>query len=73
VTADVVEDVAKEFRLDTAFFSDPEGSGTHGEMDVRQAANVLRDLYSALRKPVSRSADLNLPVSLKASEYEPNI
>ena len=73
VTVDVVEDVAKEFRLDTAFFSEPEGSGTHSEMDVQQAAKVLRDLYSALRKPVARSADLNVPVSLEASEYESNI
>jgi general secretion pathway protein A len=73
ITVDVVEDVAREFRLDTAFFGEPEGGGTHSEMDVHQAAKVLRDLYSALRKPVGRGADLNLPVSLEASEYEPNI
>jgi hypothetical protein len=30
-------------------------------------------LYSALRKPVARGAELNLPVSLETSEYEPNI
>lgn len=73
ITVDVVEDVAKEFRLDTIYLSEPEGSGTHGEMDVQRAAKVLRDLYSALRKPVGRSADLSLPVSLETSEYEPNI
>ena len=73
ITVDVVEDVAREFRLDTAFFGEPEGGGTHSEMDVHQAAKVLRDLYSALRKPVGRGADLNLPVSLETSEYEPNI
>jgi general secretion pathway protein A len=73
VSVDIVEDVAREFRLDMNFFGEAEGSGAHGEMDVQQAAKVLRDLYSALRKPVARSADLNVPVSLEASEYEPNI
>ncbi len=71
VTAEVVEDVAREFRLEREF-SDS-GNGAHTEMDVQQAAKVLRDLYSALRKPVARGAELNLPVSLEASEYEPNI
>jgi len=73
INTEVVEDVAREFRLDTAFFSETEDSGTHNEMDVQQAAKVLRDLYSALRKPVARSRDLDMPVSLDAGEYEPNI
>jgi general secretion pathway protein A len=72
ITADIVDDVAREFRLDSEF-SEPGGSGTQNEMDVQQAAKVLRDLYSALRKPTARSAELNLPVSLETSEYEPNI
>jgi general secretion pathway protein A len=72
ITADVIDDVAREFRLDREF-SESAGSGTQNEMDVQRAAKVLRDLYSALRKPVARSAELNLPVSLEASEYEPNI
>lgn len=73
ITVDVVEDVAREFRLDTNFFSDADGGGAQNEMDVQRAAKVLRDLYAALRKPVARSADVTLPVSLEASEYEPNI
>jgi general secretion pathway protein A len=72
ITADVVDDVAREFRLDREF-SESAGSGTQNEMDVQRAAKVLRDLYSALRKPAARGAELNLPVSLEASEYEPNI
>lgn len=71
VTAEVVEDVAREFRLEREFSDSV--NGVHTEMDVQQAAKVLRDLYSALRKPVARSAELTLPVSLEASEYEPNI
>jgi general secretion pathway protein A len=73
ITVDIIEDVAREFRLDQNFFSDSDGNEAQNEMDVQRAAKVLRDLYSALRKPVARSADLNLPVSLEASEYEPNI
>jgi general secretion pathway protein A len=73
ITVDVVEDVAKEFRLDHASVTEPEGAATPSEMDVQRAAKVLRDLYSALRKPVARGADLKVPVSLEASEYESNI
>ena len=73
ITVDVVEDVAREFRLDMDFFNESEGNGAQTEMDVQRAAKVLRDLYSALRKPVMRTADLNVPVSLETSEYEPNI
>jgi general secretion pathway protein A len=73
ISVDVVEDVAKEFRLDHASVTEPEGAATPSEMDVQRAAKVLRDLYSALRKPVARGADLKVPVSLEASEYESNI
>lgn len=73
ITTDVVEDVAREFRLDRDFFGDADGNASPNEIDTQKAAKVLRDLYSALRKPVTRSAELNLPVSLEASEYEPNI
>ena len=73
INVDVVEDVAKEFRLDHASVTEPEGAATPSEMDVQRAAKVLRDLYSALRKPVARGADLKVPVSLEASEYESNI
>ncbi|MFP5229767.1 MAG: ExeA family protein [Acidobacteriota bacterium] len=72
ITVDVVDDVAREFRLDREF-SESAGTGNHNEMDVQRATKVLRDLYSALRKPAARGAELNLPVSLEASEYEPNI
>jgi len=71
VTVDVIEEVAKEFRLDI-YPGEPEESGP-SELDVRQAAKVLRELYSALRRPLPRGAAANLPVTLETSEYEPNI
>jgi general secretion pathway protein A len=73
ISVEVVEDVAREFRLDRDFFSESEVNGAQTEMDVQRAAKVLRDLYSALRKPATRTADLNVPVSLETSEYEQNI
>lgn len=73
ISVEIVDEVAREFRLDRTFFDDADGSGTSDEMDVQQAAKVLRDLYSAMRKPVARSGDLKMPVSLETSEYEPNI
>jgi general secretion pathway protein A len=65
--------IAYSRTIPTVTVSDYEGGGNQNEMDVQRAAKVLRDLYSALRKPAARSADLNVPVSLEASEYEPNI
>jgi general secretion pathway protein A len=72
ISVEIIDEVAREFRLDKTFF-EADASGTSDEMDVQQAARVLRDLYSAMRKPVARSGDLNVPVSLETSEYEPNI
>jgi general secretion pathway protein A len=50
VTPDIVEDVAREFRLGISS-RDLENPAAMSEAEIRRAANLLLDLFSALRKP----------------------
>jgi general secretion pathway protein A len=58
VTPDIIEDVAKEFRLDVVRSREAERTDGQDEMDIQRAAKVLVDVYSALRKPVASEPDL---------------
>jgi general secretion pathway protein A len=73
VTPDVVEDVAKEFRLEVVCSSAADRAASHNGMDIQRAINVLLDLYAASRKPVASDLDLGVPVTFEASKHEPNI
>jgi len=72
VTPEVIEDVAKEFRLDVMGLSGVATSESSSE-DVQRAINVLLDLYPALRKTIASNSDLGTPVPLEVSKHEPNI
>jgi general secretion pathway protein A len=48
VTPDIVEYVAKEFRLDVVSQVDAESAGTHNQMDPQRAMSALLDLFAAL-------------------------
>jgi len=73
VSPDIIEDVAKEFRLDVVRSPEAERTNGQDEMDLRRAAKILLDVYSALRKPVAREPDLGAPVAVQASQHEPFI
>lgn len=75
ITPDVIEDVAREFRLETMPGNEREKSGSRREqeVDVARAARILDDLYTALRRPVVHGAEMNAPANVEASEYEPNL
>lgn len=70
ITPDVIEDVAREFRLDTAGAADTDNTAParDREFDARRAARILDDLYTALRKPAARGSEANAPVNVEASE-----
>jgi general secretion pathway protein A len=72
VTPEVIEDVAKEFRLDVIGFSETATSESHNE-DVQRAIKVLIDLYPALRRTIASNSDLGTPVPVEVSKHEPNI
>lgn len=70
ITPDVIEDVAREFRLDTV--QGPERQDAEAarerEIDARRAARILDDLYTALRRPGVRGSEMSAPAGLKAGE-----
>jgi general secretion pathway protein A len=72
VTPEVIEDVAKEFRLDVLGSSETEKAEGHNA-DVQRAINALLDLYPVLRRTIASNSDLGAPVSMEASKHEPNI
>jgi general secretion pathway protein A len=75
VTPEVIEDVAKEFRLDVMGLSGAATSESYSEVAERaqRALNVLLDLYPALRKTIPSDSDLGTPVPVEVSKHEPNI
>jgi general secretion pathway protein A len=73
VTPDVIEDVAKEFRLDVVCSPEAEKPGSSSEIDVQRVTNLLLDLYAALRRPIASDSDLDAPVAVEASKHEPYI
>lgn len=50
VTPEVVESIAKEFRLDVVYPSNAESIGEQSELDVDRALKLLRDLYAIRRE-----------------------
>lgn len=54
VTSEMIEEVAREFRLDGASASSGEGPGMN-ESDIRRAANLLFDSLAAMREPTGEA------------------
>jgi general secretion pathway protein A len=73
VTPDLVEDVAREFRLDIPYTTGPAANGKSGELDVRQAASALLDLFAAVRRPPVFESEPELSIVEEVSEDEPYI
>ena len=67
VTPDIVEDVAKDLRLEVVHSPEAEKIDGHNEMDIQRATNALLDLYSATE------SDLDRHEALQVSENEPYI
>ena len=73
VSPDVIEDVAKEFRLDVICMPGTEKAGSFNDLDAKQITNLLNDLYAALRKRVAGDSDLSAALAVEASKHEPYI
>jgi len=72
VTAEIIADVAREFRLDTCG-RDAERTGRSAEIDVHHATNILLDIFSSLRSPGVKESGLDTVVAADRSEHEPHI
>lgn len=66
ITADVIHDVAREFRLETTAPPPESGNGMAGRADGSQQG--FRDLYTMLRGPGSSGAGGTAPVAVKVNE-----
>jgi general secretion pathway protein A len=72
VTPEVIEDVAKEFRLDVMGSTETLIYESHDE-NIQLAIKVLIDLYPPLRRTIARNSDLGTSVPVEVSKHEPNI
>lgn len=71
VTPDIIEDVAKEFRLDVGHTLETKTAGAYNGVDVQRATRTAPDLYSVLRTTVATEA--NGPLAVQVSKHEPYI
>jgi general secretion pathway protein A len=72
VTPDVIEDVAKEFRLDGMGSGDPPMYESHDE-EIQLAIKTLIDLYPPLRRTIASKWDLRTSLPVEVIKHEPNI
>jgi general secretion pathway protein A len=74
VPPDVIEDVAREFRLDVVCSPEAERTGSSNELDSQQRiTNLLQELYAAMRRRVVSDSDLGAALAVEESEHEPYI
>jgi general secretion pathway protein A len=71
VSPEIIEDVAREFRLDVAVSTARNGANDN-EMNVQRAANLILDLAANLRKPANGSS-AGTSTGVEARKHEPHI
>jgi general secretion pathway protein A len=69
VTPDIIEDVAREFRLNVGHPPEAKAAGADKGKDSYHAANTVPDLYSVLRTTVA--AEANGSSAVQVSKHEP--
>ena len=70
VTPEIIDDVAREFRLDVVYSPETGNNGRHSETDIRRATDVLLDLFANLRRPATTNKDSGIPEGADASKVE---
>jgi len=73
VTPEIIENVARELRLDIVHSPDLAGTGGHSQMDIHRAINALLDLYGSLRRSNGSKLDAGVAAAMEASKHEPYI
>jgi general secretion pathway protein A len=73
VTPDIVEEVAKELRLDVVFSSGAGRLNGHEDLDAERAKGLLLELYATLQRPSANHSGLDGALAMEASEHESNI
>jgi general secretion pathway protein A len=73
IPSEVIDDVAKEFRLDVVCSPEIERSENSKELDAQRITKLLHELHAALGRPVTSDIDLGAPLGVETSKHEPHI
>lgn len=71
VTPEIIEDVAREFRLDVVQLSDTKDINGHSGTEIRMSTSVAPDVYSLLRGSIASEPESDLSLTVQARKHEP--
>jgi hypothetical protein len=73
VTAEIVETVAKDFRLDLPISSTDERTKASNKVEIGKASSAMRNLYTPFGATAVSGIRLETPVTAEENNYEPDI
>jgi general secretion pathway protein A len=73
ITPEIIDDVAREFRLDVVYPGDAKATNGHNGMDIRRPTNGVQDLFSNLRGHARSESDVSAPEVVQVRKHEPYI
>jgi general secretion pathway protein A len=65
VPPEIIDEVAKDFRLNMVRPAEPEKASSFDEIDLQRAARLLLDLYSSIQKPLVGEAPSPAPITAR--------
>lgn len=65
VTPEIVDEIARDFRLNMVRPAEVEKVGGFDEIDLQRAAKILLDLYSTIQKPLAHESQPPAPVAAR--------
>lgn len=73
ITADIIEQVAREFRLDSTYPAQGPASEFRNQIKPVQPSSLLHERHAAYQEPIANGSGLDAHIAVEESEYEPNI
>ena len=73
VTSEIINDVAREFRLEVPPSGDDAGTSRTSGLDLRQQTNEMLDIFSRLRRSTVNSATSDQQPAMEQGEHELHI
>lgn len=73
VTAEIIETVAKDFRLDLPISSTEERTKASNKFEIGKASSAMRNLYTPVGTTAVSGIRLETPVTAEENSYEPDI
>jgi hypothetical protein len=72
VTAEIIETVAKDFRLDLPTSSSEERAKTSIKIETGKASSAMRHLYAPVGTAAVSGITLDTPITAEENSYEPD-